>query len=180
MILPSEAEAQTRTAGWKLFEDPALGLRFRYPPEYEVRIQAITARKTGISIDRPAKDPIRGEYREGFIGLLLFSLRPEDPRPLTPEALEAWVQKLPAEENPIPGGGPIRVVESIRVGEAPGFVIMEPLWPGDPPNVQSLVIVGRERLLWIALGDINFRSPERTEALWPLQMAFLRTLELTR
>ncbi len=121
-----------------------------------------------------------GEYREGFIELLLFILRPDTPPPLTPKALEAWIQRLPVEENPIPGGGPIQVVESIQVGNASGFVIMEPLWPGEVPSVQSLIIVGKERLLWVALGDINFRSHKRTETLWPLQMAFLSTLTITR
>ncbi|MCX8067319.1 MAG: hypothetical protein N3B68_05800 [Anaerolineae bacterium] len=46
------------------------------------------------------------------------------------------------------GGRPAqsRVVEAIRIGGRPAFVSQEPLWPGDPPNLQSVILVGRERL----------------------------------
>lgn len=180
LILPTPKEVKEITAYWKVFEDSRLGIRFRYPPEYEIRIQPMTERKVGISIDRPIIDPQRGEVRESFDSILVFLLEKEDRRLATPEGLEVWVRELPETENPIPGGGPIRVVEQIQIGGHPAFVIMEPLWPGDPPNVQSLIVVGRERVLWIALGDTMRLSPERTEKIWPLQMAFLATLELTR
>lgn len=73
----------------------------------------------------------------------------ENPRLTTPEGLEAWIRELPEDENPIPGEGPIRVIERLSVGKCPAFVIQEPLWPGDPPNVQSLIVVGQKRVLWI-------------------------------
>ena len=175
VTLPTPKEVERITAGWKVFEDAKLGLRFRYPPGYEIRVQPMTPRKVGISIDRP-----QGEGREIFGGMLVFLLEKEDPRLLTSYGLEAWVRELPDEENPIPGGGAIRVIERIQVGGRPAFVIQEPLWPGDPPNVQSLIVIGKERVFWIPLGDTMGLSPERTEDIWPLQMAFLATLEVTR
>lgn len=112
--------------------------------------------------------------------MLLFRLEKGDPRLRTPEGLEAWVRELPEDGNPIPGGGPIRVLEEIRVGGQPAFVIQAPLWPGDPPNLQSVIVVGRERVVWVALASPLAMSPEQVERLWPLQMAFLTTLEVTR
>ncbi|MBC7228555.1 MAG: M23 family metallopeptidase [Thermoflexales bacterium] len=175
VTLPPAKEVEQMTAGWKVFEDATLGVRFRYPPDYEIRVQPITSRKVGISIDRPW-----GEGCEIFGGVLVFLLEKEDSRLLTSEGLEAWVRELPEGESPIPGEGPIRVVEKIQVGGRPAFVIQEPLWPGDPPNVQSLIVIGKERVFWIPLGDTMGLSPERTEKIWPLQMAFLATLEVTR
>ncbi|MCS7282458.1 MAG: hypothetical protein RMK65_03555 [Anaerolineae bacterium] len=175
VVLPSAEEVQQWTANWKAFEDAELGVRFRYPPEYEIRIQSISARRVGVSIDRP-----QGEGREIFVEMLLFRLEKEDPQLRMPEGLEAWVRELPEDENPIPGGGPIRVVEEIWLGGRPAFVIQKPLWPGDPPNLQSVIVVGRERLVWVALASPLAMSPEQVEQLWPLQMAFLTTLEVTR
>ena len=179
IILPSGKEVLELTAGWQQFEDHDLGIRFLYPSEYEVRVDSFTPHKTGIQIDRPIKDPTWGEMREPFIGMFVFKVEPKEIRLITPEEAEAWVQGLPADENPIPGGGPVQVTGKIQIGEHPAFVIMEPLWPGDPPNVQGLIVVGKERVLWIGLGEVQIR-PERAEKLWPQQMAFLATLELTR
>ncbi len=180
LILPSVKKAEEITAHWKVFDDSRLGIRFRYPSDYEIRISPFTDRQIGISIDRPIKDPVWGEGREFFDSMFVFLLEKEDPRLITPEGLEAWVRELPENENPIPGGGPIRVVEKIQIGGCPAFVIQEPLWPGDPPNVQSLIVIGKKRVLWIGLGDTMYLNPERTEKIWPLQMAFLATLEVTK
>jgi len=179
VILPSEKEVLQLKAGWKSFEDPNLGIRFLYPSEYEVRVDSFTPRKTGIQIDRPIKDPTWGEMREPFIGMFVFRIEQKDSGFTTPEEVEAWVQGLPADENPIPGGGPIQVIGKIQIGGHPAFVTMEPLWPGDPPNVQGLIVVGKERVLWISLGEVQIH-PERAEKLWPQQMAFLATLQVTR
>lgn len=175
VVLPAAQEVQQQTAGWKVFEDPELGIRFRYPPDYEIRIQQGSSRQVGVSVDRP-----QGEGREIFIGMLVFLLEKEDPRLRTPEGLEAWVRELPEEVSPIPGGGTIQVVEEIQVGGRPAFVIMEPLWPGDPPNTQGLIVAGRERVLWIILANPMWLAPEQVEEMWPLHMAFLATLEVTR
>ncbi len=175
IILPSAKEVQQLTEGWKTFEDIKLGIRFRYPPEYEIRVQPATSRKVFISIDRPW-----GEGREPFDDMMVFLLEKEDPRLCTPEGLEAWIQALPEDENPIPGRGPIRVLEKIEVGGRPAFVIQEPLWPGDPPNLQSVIVIGKERVLWTALASELGMSPEQVEKLWPQQMAFLATLEVFR
>ncbi|MCX7855854.1 MAG: hypothetical protein N2556_07775 [Anaerolineae bacterium] len=175
VVLPSATEIQQRTADWKVFEDAELGIRFRHPPDYEIRIQPVSARRVGVSVDRP-----QGEGREIFVGMLVFRLEKEDPRLRTPEGLEAWVRELPEDENPIPGGGPIRVVEEIQIGGRPAFVIQEPLWPGDPPNLQSLILIGKERVVWVALASPLAMSPEQAEKLWPLHLAFLATLEVTR
>ncbi|MBC7225827.1 MAG: hypothetical protein H5T61_01155 [Thermoflexales bacterium] len=175
VVLPSADEAQNLTVGWKAFEDAALGLRFRYPPEYEVRIQPVSSLLIGVSVDRP-----QGERRETFVGMRIFLLEEENPRLTTPEGLESWIRELPEGENPVPGGGPIRVVERIQVGGRPAFVVQEPLWPGDPPNLQALVVIGRKRVLWLPLASPLTMEPEQVERLWPLQMAFLATLEVTR
>ncbi|HXF68683.1 MAG TPA: hypothetical protein VNK89_02655, partial [Thermoflexus sp.] len=180
LILPSAEEVRKQTAHWKVFEDPELGLRFRYPAEYEIRIQPISRQQGGLSIDRPTLDPHWGEIREIFIGMRVFLLEGKDPRLTTPEGLETWVRELPEGENPIPGGGPIRVVEKLQVGGRPAFVIQEPLWPGDSPKVQSLIVIGKERVLWISLGDTMYLNPERAEKLWPQQMIWLATLEVIR
>ncbi len=181
VVLPSEAEAEKLTAGWKHFEDRNLGLRFRYPPEYAVRTEQVGERQVYISIDRPATDPLLGEYREIFNGFLLFYLKPGDLFSLSPEGVEAWIRTLPVDESPAFDPDRIRVEHTLRIGKNTAFVITEPAWPGDATWVQTLIIVGRNRLVWDTLGDAAMGpNPKPLEEVWPLHMAFLATLEITR
>jgi hypothetical protein len=175
ILLPAD-EVKKVTQGWSPFRDPTLGISFAYPPDYEVRVQGDREWLT-LSIDRPVKGPDGGEMREAFLSIFVWN---QVSRIEGPDSLVEWEATLPPEMDPV--GGKIVIVEETllpQLGKA--WVIQwEPL-PGNPEVVvQSVAVPKEERMIWVNLGDLTYPDRRRESSLWPQQMAFLATLEVTR
>ncbi len=174
-LLPAD-EVKKATQGWRLFRDPTLGISFSYPPDYEVRVQG-EKEWIILSIDRPVKDPDRGEMREAFLSIFVWN---QVSRIERPDRLVEWEATLPPEMDPV--GGKVVVVEETllpQLGKA-WIIQWEPL-PGNPEVVvQSIAVPREERMIWVNLGDLTYPDHRQAPFLWPQQMAFLATLEVTR
>ena len=174
-LLPAD-EVKKVTQGWRLFRDPTLGISFSYPPDYEVRVQG-EKEWIILSIDRPVQDPDWGEMREAFLSIFVWN---QVSRIERPDRLVEWEATLPPEMDPV--GGKVVVVEETLLPqlEKAWIIQWEPL-PGNPEVVvQGIAVPREERMIWVNLGDLTYPDRRRESSLWPLQMAFLTTLEVTR
>jgi len=97
-----------------------------------------------------------------------------------PDSLVKWEAALPPEIDPV-GGNLVVVQETLLPQLGKGWIIQwEPL-PGNPEVVvQSVAVAGEEQMIWVNLGDLTYEDRQRESSLWPQQMAFLATLEVTR
>lgn len=173
VILLSNEAVKQLTADWRIFDDPRLGIRFWYPADHQVHM-VISEGWVTLDITRSLKDPIWGPTQETFISLFLWE-RMGAPI-ATPEELQQWVSSLPSDMDPV--GGDFAVVGEVTLpyAEKAWTVRWEPL-PGNPEVVvDSVVILSKNRMIWVNLG-----APTRQDRqeVWPRQMAFLATLEVT-
>ncbi|MGB9873227.1 MAG: M23 family metallopeptidase [Anaerolineae bacterium] len=171
VVLPSAKDVQRLTEGWRIFEDSGLGVRFRYPADYQVRLQEDPGWRT-ISIIRPLED---GSW-ETFVSLFFWEYRG---LPITTaEDLLKWESSLSPEMDP--AGGKVFVVGELSLPQAQrGWAIRwEPLPGNSEVVVDSIVLLREGQIIWVNLSKPLGGDPQLEDALWAQQMAFLTTLEV--
>jgi len=163
-----------------VFEDRELGIRFRYPPEYEgVRVQGSNEEGFFVNIYRKRirEDGVPGE--KYFASLSITRDKEVEAYMQRAEDVEKWIWGSPFGSHI---GGRLRVVEKVDSELLGGkwtyvwYVQWEP-WPDDWYRpIGTLLLVKGDLAVWVDTGDLTEGKPA-DEVLWQQQMAFVKTIE---
>jgi len=175
IALPDATTAQDLTANWLVYENSDWGIRFRYPPEYEVTSEPIR------------QDPLVGRLdvaritKEGYREFLTdFFVYAKPPEISLENGIDAWVHSLPSEDAFTDPDGSVYVVGPI---EGPGWKgwyvqLMGPWFPYVLPRV---IIPGKEVVIVTDVGGLTGPLDEsQLDQMLSQQMAVLATLEIIR
>lgn len=170
---------EAATAEWIVYEDRELGIRFRYPPEYEgVRVQE-SANKIYLDVYRKRKDENGFFGEEYFAGLFITHDQNITRYMQNAEDVEKWIKSTPFASHV---GGRVRVVGKVEPSVLGGkwtnvwYLQWEPLLDDWYKPIHTLLLVKDDFVVWVDIGDLTYGKPA-DDALWQQQMAFVKTIE---
>lgn len=173
VALPDAAAVRDRTAKWLVYENPEWGIRFRYPPEWEVTEEI------------SQQDPLNGYLgvarvtEEGYREFLMVFFISRLPEVRLGEGIDVWIRSL----SGFRFADPESSVYVVGLVEGPGWKgwHIQEVGPGYPPVRSRVVIPGREVVIVADIGSTTWPPQESwlNQAL-PQQMAILATLEIAR
>ncbi len=166
---------EAMVAEWKVFEDRELGIRFRYPPSEQVEMRQDKGFMY-VPIFHWQTNEIGMKVQTPFLSLFVTHDQ-ESQRYVRGERadVEEWIRMLPMARLI---GGRVRAVDSLafKNWEYVWRIQWEPLPDDWYRPIQTVVLVKDSLVVWVNLGDLK-QGGEADDALWPQQMAFLKTIE---